>query len=236
MTTKLAVFFVACPLAMTARLYGRGESPATVGCMPGAETAEDKQKAVGSDLPGHVEHDFEVKDFRFRSGETLPTLRMHYVTLGRPSRDGGQVTNAIVLLHGTTGSGKQFLQASFARAMFGSGQPLDATKYYLIIPDGIGHGGSSRPSDRLRAKFPRYGYRDMVEAYRALVVEELGGKANASRPRHVDGWDAYVDIGQPLPGRHGRPDASRMPTSPDRWAEPVLAPGYHSRNQERPGI
>jgi homoserine O-acetyltransferase len=132
------------------------------------------EKPVGSDLRGYAEGDFEVKDFRFRTGDALPVLKTHYVTLGTPKRDGDRVTNAVLLLHGTTGSGTQFLQPSFAGAMFGPGQPLDATKYYLIIPDGIGHGGSSKPSNALRAKFPRYDYRDMVEAQRKLVTEKLG--------------------------------------------------------------
>jgi len=138
---------------------------------------------MGADLPGYAEGDFEVKDFRFQTGESLPTLKTHYVTLGTPAKDGDRVTNAVVLLHGTTGSGKQFLQLSFAGAMFGPGQPLDATKYYLIIPDGIGHGGSSKPSDGLRAKFPHYGYRDMVAAYRGLVRDKLG----VERPRLILG-------------------------------------------------
>jgi homoserine O-acetyltransferase len=103
----------------------------------------------------------------------LPDLRLHYVTLGTPKRDaGGHVTNAVLLLHGTNGNGSAILD-NLASQLFGAGQPLDAGKYYLIIPDAIGHGASSKPSDGLHAKFPRYGYNDMVEAQYRLVTEGL---------------------------------------------------------------
>jgi homoserine O-acetyltransferase/O-succinyltransferase len=114
------------------------------------------------------EGDFVVRDFHFASGETLPELRLHYRTLGTPGAP------AVLVLHGTTGSGAQFLGESFAGALFGPGQLLDAAKHFVILPDGIGHGGSSKPSDGMRARFPRYGYADMVEAQRRLVVEKLG--------------------------------------------------------------
>ena len=113
-------------------------------------------------------------DFRFASGEVLPELRIHYRTLGSARRDGhGVVCNAVLILHGTTGSGANFLRPEFAGELFGRGQPLDATRYYLILPDGIGHGASSKPSDGLHARFPRYGYRDMIEAQYRLVTEGL---------------------------------------------------------------
>src|SRR6266404_6094833 len=120
------------------------------------------------------EGEFVVKDFRFRDGETLAELRLHYATLGKPARDAaGRVTNAVVLLHGTGGSGAQFLQPQFAGELFGAGQLLDTAKYYIILPDGIGHGKSSKPSDGLHAKFPQYDYDDMVAAHHALL-EHLG--------------------------------------------------------------
>jgi homoserine O-acetyltransferase len=116
-----------------------------------------------------------VRDFAFATGERLPEVRIHYRTLGTPVRDErGDVRNAVLLLHGTGGSGAQFLQPQFAGELFGPGQPLDASKYYIILPDDIGHGRSSKPSDGLRAKFPRYGYVDMVEAEYRLVAEGLG--------------------------------------------------------------
>src|SRR6266851_999014 len=120
------------------------------------------------------EGEFVVKDFRFRDGETLAELRLHYATLGKPARDAaGRVTNAVMLLHGTGGSGAQFLQAQFAGELFGVGLLLDTAKYYIILPDGIGHGKSSKPSDGLHAKFPQYDYDDMVAAHHALL-QHLG--------------------------------------------------------------
>jgi homoserine O-acetyltransferase len=127
-----------------------------------------------ADFPAPLEGDFTIRDFHFKSGQTLPALQLHYRTLGSPRRDDqGLVRNAIVILHGTTGSGAQFLRPEFADELFGQGQPFDCGRYFIILPDGIGHGKSSKPSDGLRAKFPNYGYRDMVEAQHRLLVEGL---------------------------------------------------------------
>ncbi|MGA7991244.1 MAG: alpha/beta fold hydrolase [Thermoanaerobaculia bacterium] len=116
-----------------------------------------------------------LKDFRFARGETLPELRVRYVTLGRKLDDGrGKTANAVLVLHGTGGSSAQFLGPSFAGVLFGPGQALDASRFYVVIPDGIGHGGSSKPSDVLRAKFPHYTYDDMVRAQHRLLTEILG--------------------------------------------------------------
>ncbi|HEX6376252.1 MAG TPA: alpha/beta fold hydrolase [Allosphingosinicella sp.] len=121
------------------------------------------------------EGDAILRDFRFGSGERLGELRIHYATLGTPRRDAkGAVTNAVMVLHGTGGSGRQFLQPQFAGELFGPGQPLDIARYYIILPDGIGHGKSSKPSDGLRMAFPKYDYDDMVEAQRRMLVEGLG--------------------------------------------------------------
>jgi homoserine O-acetyltransferase len=121
------------------------------------------------------EGDFVAKDFRFSSGEILPELRLHYTTLGSRQVDAnGHTTNAVLMLHGTTGTGKNFLAPSLANYLFGPGQPLDIQKYFIILPDGIGRGGSSKPSDGLRNKFPRYGYNDLVTAQHELVTEGLG--------------------------------------------------------------
>jgi homoserine O-acetyltransferase len=128
-----------------------------------------------ADYPAPAEGDFTIRDFKFQSGETLPELRLHYRTLGTPKKDAqGKTTNAVLIMHGTTGSGAQFMRPEFAGELFGKGQPLDATKYFIVLPDGIGHGKSSKPSDGLHAKFPRYGYRDMVEAQYRLLTEGLG--------------------------------------------------------------
>ena len=121
------------------------------------------------------EGDAVLRGFTFRSGERLPELRMHYATLGTPRRDSkGQVTNAVMVLHGTGGSGRQFLAPQFADELFGPGQPLDIRRYFVILPDNIGHGKSSKPSDGMRMAFPRYDYDDMVEAQRRMLVERLG--------------------------------------------------------------
>ena len=122
-----------------------------------------------------TEGDAHLAEFHFQTGETMPDLRIHYRTLGTPHRDAsGTVRNAVLILHGTTGAGTQFLRDIFAGELFETGQPLDAAKYYVILPDGIGHGDSSKPSDGLRAKFPRYGYTDMVEAQYRMLREGLG--------------------------------------------------------------
>ena len=120
------------------------------------------------------EGDFVAKDFKFRSGETLPELRLHYTALGEPRRDAkGRVTNAVMVLHGTGGSGEQFLRPQFAEVLFRPGGVLDPAKYFIILPDGIGHGKSSKPSDGLRSRFPHYDYDDMVSAQHLLLTKGL---------------------------------------------------------------
>jgi homoserine O-acetyltransferase/O-succinyltransferase len=122
-----------------------------------------------------AEDNFVIENFRFASGETLPKLRIHYTTLGKPHRGpDGKIDNAVMVLHGTGGTGKQFLQPQFADELYGPGAPFDLAKTYVILPDNIGHGGSSRPSDALRMAFPHYDYADMVEAQRRLLVDGLG--------------------------------------------------------------
>lgn len=125
--------------------------------------------------PVPSEGDFVAEGFGLASGERLPQLRLHYRTLGQPRRGAdGRVENAVLLLHGTGGTGAQFLSPQFAGELFGPGQPLDTDRYFIVMPDNLGHGGSSKPSDGLRAHFPAYGYADMVEAQRRLLVEGLG--------------------------------------------------------------
>jgi len=119
--------------------------------------------------PAVTEGDYVLHDFKFASGETLPELRIHYRTLGKSNG-----RNAVLILHGTTGSGAQFLSEAFAGVLFGPGQLLDAEKFFIVLPDGIGHGKSSKPSDGLHAKFPHYGYDDMIEAQYRLLREKLG--------------------------------------------------------------
>jgi homoserine O-acetyltransferase len=125
--------------------------------------------------PTVTQGDFIIRNFRFRSGESLPELRIHYRALGTPRRDaGGIVTNAVLIMHGTGGTGAQFLSAVFAGELFGAGQLLDANRYFIILPDDIGHGNSSKPSDGLHARFPHYGYNDMIESEYRLVTAGLG--------------------------------------------------------------
>jgi len=118
---------------------------------------------------------FILPHYQFASGETLTDLRLHYRTLGAPRRDEtGTVRNAVLILHGTGGSGAQFLREEFAGELFGPGQPLDAAHHYIILPDNIGHGASSKPSDGLRARFPHYEYADMIDLHYRLLTEGLG--------------------------------------------------------------
>jgi homoserine O-acetyltransferase/O-succinyltransferase len=132
-------------------------------------------KPAEATWPAPQEGEFVVRNFHFRSGETLPELRIHYATLGTPVKNSaGRTTNAVLILHGTGGSGRQFLQPRFAGVLFGPGQLLDATRYFIILPDNVGHGKSSKPSDGLRARFPSYEYADMVTLQHQLLEEGLG--------------------------------------------------------------
>jgi homoserine O-acetyltransferase/O-succinyltransferase len=122
-----------------------------------------------------TEGDYSIRDFQFQSGETLSELRLHYTTLGKPRRDaGGHTVNAVLIMHGTGGSGRGFLSERFAGVLFGQDQPLDSNRYYLILPDAVGHGKSSKPSDGWHMRFPHYRYDDMVRAAYLLVRDGLG--------------------------------------------------------------
>jgi len=136
--------------------------------------------ALAASYPPPVEGDFIIKDFRFASGESLPQLRIHYRTFGAPRADAaGVVRNAVLIMHGTGGNGGSLVREEFAGELFGPGQPLDATRFFLVLPDGIGHGKSSKPSDRLRGHFPHYAYNDMVQAQYLLLTQGL--KVNHAR-------------------------------------------------------
>jgi homoserine O-acetyltransferase/O-succinyltransferase len=120
--------------------------------------------------PAPQEGDYTIRNFHFQSGETLPAVRMHYTTLGKPVKDAsGQTTNAVLILHGTGGTGSTFLRPIFAGVLFGPGQLLDASKFFIILPDNLGHGKSSKPSDGMHAHFPQYDYADMIALQRELV-------------------------------------------------------------------
>jgi homoserine O-acetyltransferase len=164
--------------------------------------------------------DFVVKDFTFRSGERLPELRLHYTTLGTPQRDArGIVRNAVMILHGTGGSGRGFLSNGYAGELFAPGKLLDSSKYFIVLPDGIGHGGSSKPSDGLHARFPKYTYDDMVVAQHRLLTEHLkvnhlrlimgtsmgcmhGWVWGAAYPEFMDGLAPFACVPAQIAGRN----------------------------------
>lgn len=133
-----------------------------------AEQQSSPPAAAGSAYPAPIQSTWTTRDFRFHTGEILPELRLHYRTVGNPTGE------PVLILHGTTGSGVSMLTPAFAGRLFGPGQPLDATRYFLILPDAIGTGGSSKPSDGLRTRFPRYNYDDMIAGQYLLVREHLG--------------------------------------------------------------
>ncbi|WP_419722999.1 alpha/beta fold hydrolase [Sphingobium aquiterrae] len=152
------------------------------------------------------EADYIVKNFQFRSGESLAEVRLHYTTLGQPHRNAkGEIDNAVMVLHGTGGTGKQFLAPSFAGELYNPGQPLDITKYWIILPDNVGHGGSSKPSDGMHMRFPKYDYDDMVELQHILLTKGLGLKhlrlimGTSMGCMHAFVWgEAYPDFAKAL--------------------------------------
>ena len=164
----------------SARAHAAGP---VAGCLAAALLCIALPVAVGAQTdtyPPPLEGDFVTHDFQFTSGEKLAELRIHYRTLGKPRSDShGVVRNAVLIMHGTSGNGGSFLRPIFAGELFGPGQPLDATRYFIVLPDGIGHGKSSKPSDGLHARFPHYGYRDMVQADYLLLTRGL--KVNHAR-------------------------------------------------------
>jgi homoserine O-acetyltransferase len=126
-------------------------------------------------FPAPQEGAFVVKDFQFKSGERMAEVKLHYYTLGTPQKDAqGRVTNAVLILHGTGGTGRQFLTPTFGGVLFAPGALLDATKYFIVLPDNVGHGGSSKPSDGLHMRFPHYEYDDMIELQYRMLTQGLG--------------------------------------------------------------
>jgi homoserine O-acetyltransferase len=145
------------------------------GVVGGLAVALGAAAPAGAAEPPFQQHDFILRNFKFRSGETLPEVKLHYWTLGQPKKDAaGHIVNAVLILHGTGGSGHQFAAPQFSGVLFAPGGLLDPARYFLIMPDEIGHGASSKPSDGLRMRFPHYDYADMVEADHAVVSQALG--------------------------------------------------------------
>jgi homoserine O-acetyltransferase len=157
--------------------------------------------ALAADYPAPKQGDWIARDFKFHTGETMPELRLHYTTVGEPS---GQ---PVLVLHGSGGSAAAMLTPTFAGELFGPGQPLDAARYYIIIPDGIGHGKSAKPSDGMKTAFPKYDYTDMVDAQYQLVTEGLGIKHLRLVIGNSMGGHAQLDLGREVSAPHGRAGA-----------------------------
>jgi len=161
---------------------------------------------LAAGYPPPVEHDFVVHDFRFASGETLPELKIHYATIGKPGNP------AVLVLHGTGGSFKQFINDRFGGVLFAPGGLLDASRYFIVIPDNIGHGQSSKPSDGLHERFPHYDYDDMVELQHRLIVDDL----------HVD--HLFLVIGTSMGGMQSWMWGERYPSMMDALVPLASAP------------
>ena len=143
---------------------------------PAAAVAQPVGTDAANSRPKPNDAFVDIHDFVFGDGEKLPSLKLHYLTLGAPRRDAsGAITNGVLLLHGTAGSAADLVTADFFDALYGAGEPLDLSRYFLVIPDAIGAGDSSKPSDRLRAHFPHYGYKDQVRADHQML-EQIGIK------------------------------------------------------------
>jgi homoserine O-acetyltransferase/O-succinyltransferase len=158
--------------------------------------------AAAADYPQPQEGGWVARDFKFHTGEVMSELKLHYRTIGDPRNP------AVLMLHGTTGSGASVLTPGLAGELFGAGQPLDASKYFIVLPDAIGHGKSSKPSDGLRTRFPKYNYADMVDAHYRLLSEGLGIKrlrlvmGNSMGGMHAWLWAGkypdYMDAAVPM--------------------------------------
>ena len=191
--------------------------------------------ALAADYPAPVEGTLTLSDFRFSSGETLPELRLHFTddwhAAARPGRRDRQ-RRAHAARH-RPARGAQFIAPEFAGELFGPGQLLDAATYYIILPDGIGHGQSSKPSDGLRAKFPRYGYRDMVEAQYRLLTEGLGvNHLRLVMGTSMGGMHTWL-WGETLSRLHGRADAAGQPADADLRPQPGVAAHGDRRHPQR---
>jgi len=152
----------------------------------------------------------EVSDFVFGDGKSLASLKLHYLTLGKPRHDvSGAITNGVLLLHGTAGSAADLVKANLFDSLYGAGEPLDLSRYFLVIPDVIGAADSSKPSDGLHAHFPHYGYRDQVRAQQ-LLLEKIGNKAPEVGAWDVDGRHADLALGRDVLERYGLPRRHRQ--------------------------
>lgn len=208
------------PFTISAKVAGMATAAVLCSTLGASDAMAQTPTIASSTRPVAVQLDVIYQDYKFRDGETLSQLRMHYATIGTPHRDrGGNIDNAILVLHWTGNSGASVMTPDYFRALYDAGRPLDANRYYLIIPDNLGHGKSSKPSDGLRAKFPHYGYNDLVDLQHKLVAETLGvshlrailgmsmGGMNAwqwaeAYPNEMDGVMPIVSLPAPVSGRN----------------------------------
>ena len=190
----------------------------------------DALPGLAADYPAPQEGSWVVHDFRFHTGEVLPELRLHYTTVGAPTGE------PVLILHGTTESGANMLTPAFAGELFGPGQALNASRYYIILPDAIGTGKSSKPSDGLRANFPKYNYDDMVSGPIPAGHGALGRAPRAAGPGGLDGRHAHLALGPEISRRHGHRRADGVVA--DRDVRPQLddTPSDHRCDPQRPGV
>lgn len=186
--------------------------------------------AWAADYPAPREADWVARDFRFHTGAVMPEMRVHYATVGAPTGE------PVLVLHGTGGSGTGLLSPGFAGQLFGPGQALDATKYFVILPDSIGAGKSSKPSDGMRAGFPEYDYADMVQAQYRLLTEGLGIKHLRLVLGNSMGGDGDVGVGHPASGVHGCAGAAGVATDGDGGTELDDAAPAGGEHQAGPGV
>ncbi len=190
--------------------------------------------SCAADYPAPQAGDFVIRDFHFTSGETLPELHLHYRTLGAPRATARAIVrNAVLIMHGTTGEGGNFLRPEFAGQLLGKGQLLDASRYYLILPDGIGHGRSSRPSDGIARplsalRLSRHGGGRLSAADRGAQ-----GQPPAAGDGHVDGRHAHLAVGRTTSRFHGCFAAAGELAHADFGSQPHLAAGHHRRHPQR---
>jgi homoserine O-acetyltransferase/O-succinyltransferase len=166
----------------------------------------------------YQEGDFIIADYKFANGQTLLQLKLHYRTLGSAQRNAaGEIVNGGLLLQGNTGTGANWLRPTLADELFKDGQLLDVGRYFIIIPDALGRGGSSKPSDGLKGKFPHYRYHDMVDSTHRLVTE---GRSSAPRHRQFAGLHAQFYVGGDVSRPDGRDRRALLPASRDQWPQP----------------
>jgi hypothetical protein len=183
------------------------------------------------------EGDYVVRNYTFGSGETLPEVKLHYTTIGTPLRGAsGKIRNGVLIMHGSSSPASQVLAASFTAPLVGAGLPLDPAKYFLIFPDLIGVGGSSKPSDGLHARFPKYGYNDMVDLEHRLIADHFGIERLRAVMGIFHGRHAHVDVGRAIPRHDGRALPDFVASDEGGPPQPAVAADPHQRDPHRSGV